>query len=80
MPPPSRRHLDALSVCLDAGSVKEAAYVQGISYLAMRSLLMRLYRQLGVTNLAQAVYVCDQRYPGWRHKMASPTPQDAVSH
>ncbi len=78
MPPPSARHLDALSACLDAGSVKEAAYAQGISYLAMRSLLMRLYRQLGVTNLAQAVHVCDERYPDWRHNLRPSVPQDAV--
>ena len=65
MPPPSRRHLDALGACLDAGSMKEAAFALGVEYGEMRWMLSRLYRQLGVTNLAQEVHACDERWPGW---------------
>ena len=78
--PPSQRQLAALGACLDAGSMKEAAHAAGIEYGEMRWMLSRLYRQLGVTNMAQAVHLCDERYPGWhRSQDAVPTPQDAVS-
>ena len=66
--PPSARQLAALGACLDAdgGSMKCAAHDMGLSYVAMRSLLHRLYRDLGVTTQAQAVAVCDERFPDWR--------------
>ncbi len=65
---PSERQLAALRACLDAdgGSVKVAAHDIGITYFAMRSLLHRLYRDLGVTTQAQAVAALSQRCPGWR--------------
>lgn len=66
--PPSQRQLAALGACLDAdgGSMKAAAHAQGMSYVAMRSLLHRLYRELGVTTQAQAVAILSQRCPDWR--------------
>ena len=69
--PPSVRQLAALGACLDApdGSVKAAAHECGISYVAMLSLLHRLYGQLGVTTLAQAVAVLYERDPGWRYRL-----------
>lgn len=68
---PTRRQLDALGACLDApdGSVKAAAHEMGISYIAMLSLLHRLYGQLGVATLAQAVAVMFERDPGWRGRL-----------
>jgi hypothetical protein len=68
MPPPTRRQLAALGACLNAddGSTKAAAHDFGVSYVAMRSLLHRLYRDLGVTTQAQAVAVLDKRFPRWR--------------
>ena len=79
--PPSPRQLAALGACLDAGSVKEAAHTAGIEYGEMRWMLSRLYRQLGVTNMAQAVHLCDGRYPGWhRSQDGVRTPQVAVRH
>lgn len=70
--PPSPRQLAALGACLDAdgGSVKVAAHDMGLSYVAMRSLLHRLYRSIDVTTQAQAVAVCDARYPGWKVRRA----------
>lgn len=69
---PSRRQLDALEACLDApdGSVKAAAHCMGISYVAMLSLLHRLYGQLDVATLAQAVAVLYERDPEWRVRAA----------
>lgn len=72
MPPPSRRQLDILAVALNAGSVKEAAFTLGIEYGELRWMLSRLYHQLGVTNMAQAVHLCDQRWPGWHSQVAVP--------
>ena len=68
MPPPSPRQLAALGACLDApdGSARQAAHEMGITYVAMLSLLHRLYRNIGVATQAQAVAVCDERFPGWR--------------
>ena len=68
MPQPTRRQLAALSACLDAdgGSMKVAAHNIGMSYFAMRSLLHRLYRELGVTTQAQAVAILSTRCPDWR--------------
>lgn len=68
MPPPSQRQLAALGACLDAdgGSVKVAAHDFGVTYVAMRSLLHRLYRSMGVTTQAQAVAWADRNAPGWR--------------
>jgi hypothetical protein len=78
--PPSRRQLDALGACLDAGSMKEAAHAAGIEYGEMRWMLSRLYRQLGVANMAQAVHLLDERLPGWhRSQNGVQTTQDAVS-
>ena len=77
---PSRRQLDALGACLDAGSEKVGAYAFGIEYGEMRWMLSRLYRQLGVTNMAQAVHLLDERLPGWhRSQNGVQTPQDGVS-
>jgi hypothetical protein len=77
---PSRRQLDALGACLDAGSMKEAAHATGIEYGEMRWTLSRLYRQLGVTNMAQAVHLLDERTPGWhRSQNGALSSQDAVS-
>ena len=69
MPPPSPRQLAALGACLDAdgGSVKVAAHDMGLTYVAMRSLLHRLYRSIGVTTQAQAVAELDRRFPRWRN-------------
>jgi hypothetical protein len=66
--PPSPRQLAALGACLDAdgGSMKIAAHDIGMSYTALRSLLHRLYRELGVTTQAQAVALLSQRCPEWR--------------
>ena len=68
---PSARQLAALGACLDApdGSVKAAAHDMGITYVAMLSLLHRLYCQLGVATLAQAVAVLYERDPGWRDRL-----------
>ena len=77
--PPSPRQLAALAACLDAGNMKEAAHAFGVDYGEMRWMLSRLYRQLGVTNMAQAVFVCDERWPGWHHKLACATIQNGVS-
>ena len=65
---PSARQLAALGACLDAegGSAKVAAHNIGMSYFAMRSLLHRLYRELGVTTQAQAVAILAERCPDWR--------------
>ena len=46
--------------------MKVAAHDIGMSYVAMRSLLHRLYRELGVTTQAQAVAALSQRCPDWR--------------
>ena len=74
MPPPSQRQLAALGACLDAGSMKQAAHACGVRYGEMRWILSRLYRELGVANMAQAVHVLDERHPGWKSS------QDGVSH
>ena len=80
MPPPSRHQLAALGACLDApdGSVKQAAHTMGLTYTGMRSLLMRLYRDLGVTTQAQAVAALDDAIPGWRPATTCGVPQDNV--
>ena len=70
--PPSRRQLDVLGICLETGSVKEAARPLGISYDRTRKILASLYRELGVTNMAQAVEKLDRTEPGWtrgHHKL-----------
>ena len=69
--PPSRRQLAALRACLDApdGSAKVAAHNMGMSYVAMLSLLHRLYGDLDVATLAQAVAVLYERDPGWRDRL-----------
>ena len=71
--PPSARQLAALGACLDAdgGSMKVAAHDIGMSYVALRSLLHRLYRELGVTTQAQAVALLSQRCPEWRDRVTS---------
>jgi hypothetical protein len=63
---PSRRQLDALGACLDAGSVKVAAYAFGVTYDRMRHLLHEIYRDLEVRTFAQAVAVLYETMPGWR--------------
>jgi hypothetical protein len=67
---PTRRQLDALGACLDAGSMKVAAYAFGITYDRMRHILHSLYRDLGVQTQAQAVAALDDRCPGWRVRAA----------
>jgi hypothetical protein len=66
MPPPSARHLDALSACLYHDSMKQAAHAQGVTYDRIRHILSDLYRELDVPGMAQAVAALDDRYPGWR--------------
>jgi len=70
MPPPSRRQLDALGACLDAGSVKVAAYAFGVTYDRMRHILHGLYRDLGVQTQAQAVAALSETMPGWRKEVS----------
>ena len=65
--PPSRRQLDVLGACLQTGSVKEAAQPLGISYDRARKILASLYRELGVTNMAQAVEKLARTDPDWTH-------------
>lgn len=67
---PSRRQLDALGACLDADSVKQAAFAYGVGYDRMRHILHGLYRDLGVRTLAQAVAALDDTMPGWRVRAA----------
>ena len=74
--PPSPRQLAALAACLDAGSIKEAAHAFGVEYGEMRWMLSQLYRQLGVSNMAQAVHLLDECDPGW-HSQAE-TSQNGV--
>ena len=64
--PPTPRQIDALRACLTADCDKAAAANLGMSYVALRSLLHRLYRDLGVAHKAQAVAALDDRTPGWR--------------
>ena len=58
--------------------MKAAAHDFGISYTAMRSLLTRLYRDLGVTTQAQAVARLDDAIPGWRSATTCDASQDNV--
>jgi hypothetical protein len=64
--PPSPRQLAAIRACLDAGSVKQAAFAFGVTYDRMRHILLALYRDLDVRTLAQAVAALDDTMPGWR--------------
>ena len=58
--------------------MKIAAHDIGMSYEALRSLLHRLYRDLGVTTQAQAVARLDDAIPGWRPATTCGVPQDNV--
>ena len=68
---PTSRQLDALRACLTADCDKAAAADMGVSYVAFRSLLHRLYRGLStadrrIAHKAQAVAALDDVMPGWR--------------
>jgi hypothetical protein len=69
--PPTTRQLAALNACLRADCDKAAAADLGVSYVAFRSLLHRLYRDLStpdrrIAHKAQAVAALDDAMPGWR--------------
>ena len=68
--PTTERHVDALRACLIHDSVKQAAFTFGVGYDRMRHLLHELYRDLGVSTMAQAVAALDDRCPGWRSEAA----------
>ena len=77
--PPSRRELDVLGTCLSSDSVKQAAHAHGVSYDRMRHILHDLYRDLGVSTMAQAVARLDDTVPGWRDTTSMPGDTECVS-
>ena len=69
--PPTSRQIDALRACLTADCDKAAAASLGLTHVALRSLLHRLYRDIStpdrpVRTQAQAVAALDDAMRGWR--------------